>query len=208
MIIDTSAVKPDDWLENEPESIPDPEAEKPEEWDDEEDGDWIPPSVPNPRCEEAAGCGPWTQPKMKNPEFKGKWTVPRIPNPEYKGAWAPAQIPNPVYFEDKTPSDFSKIAGIGIELWTMTEDILCESRGRICPILADASVDNVFIGHDEAKAKEFAKETFHVKKPIEQEAEGSAPDEDEEEAETLVDKIRLRVYEFIRAYNDPVLCSH
>lgn len=41
-----------------------------------------------------------------------------------------------------------------------------------------------------------------MKKPIEQEAEGSAPDEDEEEAETLVDKIRLRVYEFIRAYKD------
>lgn len=33
MITDTSAVKPADWLENEPETIPDPEAEKPEEWD-------------------------------------------------------------------------------------------------------------------------------------------------------------------------------
>ena len=33
MITDTSAVKPEDWLENEPETIPDPEAEKPEEWD-------------------------------------------------------------------------------------------------------------------------------------------------------------------------------
>lgn len=65
----------------------------------------------------------------------------------------------------------------------MTEDIL---------------FDNILIGHDEAEAKKFAKETFHVKKPIEQEAEGSAPDEDDEEAETLVDKIRLRVYEFIR----------
>ena len=60
-------------------------------------------------------------------------------------------------------------------------------------------VDNIFIGHDEAQAKSFAKETFHVKKPIEQEAEGSTPEvEDDEEASTLIDKIRLRVYEFIR----------
>ncbi|KAK1923820.1 ER-associated protein catabolism-related protein [Papiliotrema laurentii] len=182
MITDTAATKPEDWLENEPETIPDPEAEKPEEWDDEEDGDWIPPSVPNPKCEEAAGCGPWSAPKIKNPDFKGKWTVPKIPNPEYKGVWAPRQVPNPAFFEDKTPSDFTKIAGIGIELWTMTEDIL---------------FDNIFIGHDEAQAKAFAKETYHVKKPIEQEAEGSAPEEDDEEGSTLVDKVRLRVYEFI-----------
>lgn len=33
MITDTAATKPEDWLENEPETIPDPEAEKPEEWD-------------------------------------------------------------------------------------------------------------------------------------------------------------------------------
>ena len=33
MITDTSAFKPDDWLEDEPALIPDPEAEKPEEWD-------------------------------------------------------------------------------------------------------------------------------------------------------------------------------
>ncbi|NXD32345.1 CALX protein, partial [Spelaeornis formosus] len=139
---------------NPPKEIDDPEDFKPETWwDDEEDGDWIPPSVPNPKCEEAAGCGPWSPPKIKNPDFKGKWTVPKIPNPEYKGVWAPRQVPNPAFFEDKTPSDFTKIAGIGIELWTMTEDIL---------------FDNIFIGHDEAQAKAFAKETYHVKKPIEQ----------------------------------------
>lgn len=33
MITDEAATKPEDWLENEPELIPDPEAEKPEEWD-------------------------------------------------------------------------------------------------------------------------------------------------------------------------------
>jgi len=182
MIVDTSATKPADWLENEPEMIPDPEAEKPEEWDDEEDGDWVPPMVPNPICEEAAGCGPWTQPKIRNPDYKGKWTVPKIPNPEYKGIWAPRQISNPAFFEDKTPSDFTKIAGIGIELWTMTEDIL---------------FDNIFVGHDAAAAKEFAKETFHVKKPIENEAAGAVDEDVEEEPSTLVDKARLKVYEFV-----------
>ena len=33
MIVDENAVKPIDWLDDEPETIPDPEAEKPEEWD-------------------------------------------------------------------------------------------------------------------------------------------------------------------------------
>lgn len=180
MITDTSATKPDDWFEDEPELIPDPEAEKPEEWDDEEDGDWIAPMIPNPKCEEA-GCGPWTQPKIRNPDYKGKWTVPKIPNPAYKGFWAPQQTPNPAFFEDSTPSDFTKIAGIGIELWTMTEDIL---------------FDNIFIGHDSAAAKKFADETYHLKKVIEKEAEGSS-DEEEEEPSTMLDKIRLRVYEFL-----------
>lgn len=182
MITDTSATKPEDWLENEPETIPDPEAEKPEEWDDEEDGDWIPPMVPNPKCEEAAGCGPWTAPKVRNPAYKGKWTIPKIPNPAYKGEWAPRQISNPAFFVDNSPSDFTKIAGIGIELWTMTEDIL---------------FDNIFIGHDAAQAKKFASETFHVKKPLEQAAEGSADEDDDDEPSALVDKIRLKVYEFI-----------
>ncbi|KAK8849441.1 hypothetical protein IAR55_004773 [Kwoniella newhampshirensis] len=183
MITDTDATKPADWLEDEPDMIPDPEAEKPDEWDDEEDGDWIPPLVPNPKCEEAAGCGPWSQPKIKNPSYKGKWTVPKIPNPAYKGPWAPAQIPNPAFFEDLHPSDFTKIAGIGIELWTMTEDIL---------------FDNILIGHDIDQAKAFAKETYHSKKPIEKEAEGSNEDDDElDEPSTLVDKVRLKVYEFI-----------
>jgi len=59
-------------------------------------------------------------------------------------------------------------------------------------------VDNIFIGHDVAAAKEFAKETYHLKKPIEQEAEGSAPEDDDAEAESLIDKARLKVYEFIR----------
>ncbi|WVQ79488.1 hypothetical protein IAT38_001587 [Cryptococcus sp. DSM 104549] len=181
MITDITAEKPEDWLEDEPEMIPDPEAEKPEEWDDEEDGDWIPPVVPNPRCESAAGCGPWTQPKIKNPDYKGKWTIPRIPNPEYKGPWAARKIANPAFFEDSHPSDFTKLAGVGIELWTMTEDIL---------------FDNLFIGHDAAQAKKFAAETYHVKKPLEKEAEGSNDDELDEPS-ALVDKIRFKIFEFL-----------
>ena len=59
--------------------------------------------------------------------YQGKWTVPKIPNPEYKGPWEAKKIANPAFFEDSRPSDFTKIAGIGIELWTMTEDILCRS---------------------------------------------------------------------------------
>ncbi|WVN87043.1 uncharacterized protein L203_102219 [Cryptococcus depauperatus CBS 7841] len=180
MIVDETAEKPEGWLDDEPELIGDPEAEKPEEWDDEEDGDWIPPQVPNPKCEAAPGCGVWSAPKIKNPNFKGKWTIPKIPNPAYKGLWAPRKVPNPSYFEDLHPSDFTKIGGVGIELWTMTEDIL---------------FDNIYIGHDAAQAKTFAKETYHVKKPLEKEEEGSNDELDE--PSTLVDKIRLKVYEFI-----------
>ena len=58
------------------------------------------------------------------------------------------------------------------------------------------AVDNIYVGHNEADAKEFAKTTYHVKKPLEQAAEGSSDDDDEPSG--LVDKIRLRVYEFIR----------
>ncbi|TYJ56812.1 hypothetical protein B9479_002422 [Cryptococcus floricola] len=181
MVVDTDASKPAEWLDDEPEYIPDPEAEKPEEWDDEEDGDWIPPQVPNPACQSAAGCGPWVAPKIRNPDYKGKWTIPKIANPEYKGVWAPKKIANPVYFEDSHPSDFTKLAGVGIELWTMTEDIL---------------FDNLYIGHDVDQAKKFAAETFHVKKPLEKAAEGSTEDDDDE-PETLVDQVRLKIYEFI-----------
>ncbi|WOO78697.1 Calnexin [Vanrija pseudolonga] len=189
-IVDVEAVKPEDWLDDEPIEIADPEAEKPEEWDDEEDGDWVAPTVPNPKCQEASGCGDWQPPKIRNPDFKGKWVRPKIANPEYKGVWAPAKIPNPDFFEDKNPAALTPIGGLGFELWTMTEDIL---------------FDNIYIGHDVAQAEEFAKETFYVKRPIEQEAEGSAPEEDDSIPTTVVDKIRLRLLEFVAlAQIDPL----
>ncbi|KAL8284036.1 hypothetical protein RQP46_005149 [Phenoliferia psychrophenolica] len=151
-IPDTSATMPEDWLEDAPAMVPDPEAEKPEEWSDDDDGEWIAPSVANPECKEASGCGKWEQPMIPNPEYKGPWFAPLIDNPEYKGVWAPAKIPNPDYFEDNSPSDFNKIAGIGIELWSMTEDIL---------------FDNIYIGSSESDASALASETFLIKKPLE-----------------------------------------
>jgi calnexin len=147
-IVDEEATKPEDWLEDEPTMIPDPEAEKPEDWDDEEDGDWQPPKVPNPKCNEVAGCGKWEPPQKKNPAYKGKWTAPFIDNPAYKGVWAPRKIANPKFFEDKTPSNFEPIGGLGFELWTMQNNIL---------------FDNIYVGHSLEDAEALKKETFDVK---------------------------------------------
>ncbi|KAI0081162.1 Calreticulin-domain-containing protein [Panus rudis PR-1116 ss-1] len=197
-IPDEDAVKPEGWLDDEPEFIPDPDAEKPEEWDDEEDGDWIPPTVRNPKCDEAPGCGEWKRPFKPNPNYKGKWFAPLIDNPAYKGEWAPRKIPNPAYFEDLNPvKSLKPIGGVGIELWTMTEDIL---------------FDNIYIGHSIDDAIKLANETFHIKRPLEIAADKAAnpidDDEDEEEVSFKDDPvafIRGRVFRFIdEAKVDPV----
>jgi hypothetical protein len=147
-IPDEDAEKPEGWLDDEPAYVPDPDSEKPEEWDDEEDGEWIAPTVANPKCAEAPGCGEWKRPNKPNPLFKGKWYAPLIDNPEYIGEWAPRKIANPAFFEDLDPvKNLDKIGGIGIELWTMTEDIL---------------FDNVYLGHSLEDAKALAAETFNV----------------------------------------------
>ncbi|KAH7886236.1 Calreticulin family-domain-containing protein [Phlebopus sp. FC_14] len=152
-IPDEDAVKPEGWLDNEPENIPDPDSEKPEEWDEEEDGDWIAPAVRNPVCDEAPGCGEWKRPKKANPQYKGKWYAPMIDNPAYIGEWKPRKIPNPTYFEDLEPvKHLEKIGGVGIELWTMTEDIL---------------FDNIYVGHSIADAESLLTETYSVKHAIE-----------------------------------------
>jgi len=92
----------------------------------------------------------------RNPDYKGKWSAPFIDNPAYKGVWAPRKIPNPDFFEDLTPvASLDKIGGVGIELWTMTEDIL---------------FDNIYVGHSLDDAKALAAESFDVKRPIEQAA--------------------------------------
>ncbi|KAI0286825.1 Calreticulin family-domain-containing protein [Russula aff. rugulosa BPL654] len=175
-ILDEEAQKPEDWLDEEPLSIPDPDAEKPEEWDDEEDGDWIAPTVPNPKCDEAPGCGEWKRPYKPNPLYKGKWFAPM----------------------DLTPvKSLNKIGGVGIELWTMTEDIL---------------FDNIYVGHSVDDAKAFAAETFDIKHSLEMAEEKSAlADEDEVEldevtfTENPVDFLRNKAFKFIAlARTDPV----
>lgn len=37
--------KPDDWLDDEPEFVPDPNGVKPDDWDEEEDGEWEAPQI-------------------------------------------------------------------------------------------------------------------------------------------------------------------
>ena len=128
------------------------EAKKPEDWDDEEDGDWEPPRVPNPKCKDAPGCGEWKRPEKPNPAYKGKWYPPLIDNPAYKGPWAPKKIPNPDYFEDKDPGKLNKIMGIGIELWTMQNNIM---------------FDNIYVGHSLAGAFRLADETWVKKRAVE-----------------------------------------
>ncbi|KAF5392514.1 hypothetical protein D9757_002225 [Collybiopsis confluens] len=196
-ISDEEAEKPEGWLDDEPSVVPDPDAEKPEEWDDEEDGDWIAPTVANPKCLEAPGCGEWKRqvfPMKANPEYKGKWYAPMIDNPEYKGPWAPRKIANPNFFEDLNPvKSLSKIGGVGIELWTMTEDIL---------------FDNIYVGHSVEDAKSFASETYDIKKKHETPAKVDEDDEETEEtfAEDPIAFIRNKVFLFIEILKiDPML---
>ncbi|PIL31493.1 hypothetical protein GSI_06195 [Ganoderma sinense ZZ0214-1] len=200
-IPDEEAVKPEGWLDDEPETIPDPDAEKPEEWDDEEDGDWIAPTVRNPKCDEAPGCGEWKRPFKANPAYKGKWYAPMIDNPAYKGEWAPRKIANPNYFEDNTPvKSLVPIGGVGIELWSMTEDIL---------------FDNIYVGHSVEDARKLAEETYFVKKGVEEAAEAAEKEankkEEEETAELTfaadpAEFIRVKVFKFLDlAKVDPVL---
>lgn len=147
-IIDESAVKPSDWLDDEPDMTPDPEAVKPDDWDIEMDGDWEAPLIDNPVCASASGCGPWKQPMIDNPAYKGKWFAPMINNPGYKGKWKPAKINNPDYFHDPEPFKMTPIAGIGIELWTMSDSIY---------------FDNILITDSLPLADSLAKETFDIK---------------------------------------------
>lgn len=148
-IPDPDAKKPDDWLDDEPEFVPDPNGVKPDDWDEEEDGEWEAPQIANPKCEKA-GCGEWKPPVIDNPAYKGKWSAPLIDNPNYKGIWKPRKIANPDYFEDKEPFKMTSIAAVGLELWSMTPDIL---------------FDNFIIANDKYVADKFAADSW-VKKNI------------------------------------------
>jgi hypothetical protein len=146
-IPDESAVKPEGWCDDCPKQVPDPEAQKPDDWDDELDGDYIAPLIDNPICDEV-GCGQWVRPNKANPNYKGKWIHPKIANPAYKGVWKARQIPNPDYFHDEHPHKLSPIGGIGIELWTMQDNI---------------EFDNIFVDRSEDAASAFASATWAKK---------------------------------------------
>ncbi|CAL2036886.1 unnamed protein product [Caenorhabditis brenneri] len=147
-VVDESATKPYDWNEDENELIPDPEAQKPQDWDEDMDGSWEAPLIDNPACKGLSGCGTWKPPTIKNPKYRGKWVRPKIANPAYKGKWSPRLIENPNYFEPKPFAGLAPITAVGIELWTMSENIL---------------FDNILITTSEEDASDIAKQTFYVK---------------------------------------------
>ena len=147
-IVDESAVMPTGWLEDEPEMVPDIGAEKPDDWDDEMDGEWEAPLVENPRCQSAPGCGKWNKPMIDNPKYKGKWHAQLIDNPEYKGKWKPRRIPNPDYYHDPEPFKMTAIGAVGIELWSMSQDIY---------------FDNLLITDEKSIADKWSAETFDLK---------------------------------------------
>ncbi|ESO88512.1 hypothetical protein LOTGIDRAFT_219285 [Lottia gigantea] len=126
-LVDEDAEKPEGWLDDEPKLIPDPTAVKPDDWDDEMDGEWEAPLIDNDKCTSAPGCGPWKAPVIKNPKYKGKWFAPMIDNPSYQGIWKPKMITNPNYFEDINPYQMTPISALGLELWSMTDDIVFDN---------------------------------------------------------------------------------
>lgn len=81
-ILYDEATMPEEWLENEPEEIDDPEALKPEDWDDEEDGEWEVSKIDNPKYESADGCGEWRR-TMKRNHSEIRICTHEIPNPNY-----------------------------------------------------------------------------------------------------------------------------
>ncbi|XP_067900125.1 calnexin [Heterodontus francisci] len=155
-ILDETAVKPEGWLDDELEYIPDPDAEKPEDWDEEMDGEWEAPQVANPKCETAPGCGPWKVPMIDNPDYKGKWKAATIDNPNYQGVWKPRKISNPDYFEDLHPFRMTPITAIGLELWSMTSDIM---------------FDNFIVSSDKAVVDQWASDGWGLKRAAEGTAE-------------------------------------
>jgi len=150
-ILDEDAEKPDGWLDDESDMVPDPDAVRPEDWDDDMDGEWEAALINNPACADAPGCGPWNKPMIDNPAYKGKWSAPLINNPGYKGKWKPQLIPNPEYYHDAEPFKMTPIAAVGIELWTMSDNIY---------------FDNILITDDLSLADGFARETFDLKKQV------------------------------------------
>lgn len=149
-IPDPSVVKPQGWLEDEPNYIHNPLAEQPTEWDEDEDGKWWPPIIKNPKC--LVGCGKWQAPLIPNQNYKGPWIQPVKKNPNFQGEWEPRRIPNPHFYNDSYPHNFEPIGGLGFELWTIENDIL---------------FDNIYLGHSIAEAESIGNVTFLPKLELE-----------------------------------------
>lgn len=147
-IIDPDAEKPAGWLDDEPRLVPDPEASKPNDWDDEMDGEWEAPLIDNVKCKETPGCGEWKPSSIPNPKYRGKWSPPTIDNPNYKGIWKPRMIENPAYFEDSNPYKMTPIGALGLELWSMSDEII---------------FDNFLITDDTNVASDYAIITWDIK---------------------------------------------
>jgi hypothetical protein len=104
-----------------------------------------------------------------------------IDNPNYQGKWEPRKIANPEYFEETNPfSSLTPFSALGLELWSMTENIY---------------FDNFIITNDEQVAKQFANDSWSVRQKLEaakskvkSEPEAPASDSaDVEEAEAETD---------------------
>lgn len=57
--------------------------------------------------------------------LQGKWRRPMIKNPAFKGVWKARMIPNPDHYVPEKPLEgLAPISAVGIELWTMSKQIL------------------------------------------------------------------------------------
>jgi hypothetical protein len=73
-----------------------------------------------------------------------------IKNPKYKGIWKPKRIENPGYYEVKDPvSELAQMAAVAIEVWVH------KPNGIL--------FDNILIGDDYTKAREFGEATWKVR---------------------------------------------
>lgn len=97
---------------------------------------------------------------------------PRIPNPAFKGVWAPRQIENPNYFEPKPFEGLAPITVIGIELWTMSQNIIfgmiSVSLFGWVASLQGLRLDNILVSDSEDLAAEVAKQTYTVRRAEDQ----------------------------------------
>jgi len=98
-----------------------------------------------------------------------------IDNPAFKGEWKPRQIANPNYFVATDPYKLEPIGGLGIELWTMTDNIM---------------FDNILVAHSKAQVDEFTEKTWKKKHTAE---ENLKAEEAAKNAPGIVEQVRKTV---------------